>query len=105
MKYQKLSETAIAEIRHLKNRGVRIAFIGKFAQAYYGVARSTVYRYVSENAHWYNESERRKRLSAIQAMLCFGYNSRQIAEEMNEPLARINKLIEDNKISVWNCPS
>lgn len=103
MKYQKLNQREIAEIHQLKNKGVRVSFIGRFAQAYYGVARSTVYRYVSDNRHWYNEKTREQLLHHIQNLLCQGYTSKQIAMDIGEPLKRVNKLIIDNKISCLNC--
>lgn len=103
MKYQKLTKNNLTEISLLKHKGLTNAFISRFAEAYYGIARSTVYRYISENRAWYNQSERQKRIDKIQSLMCQGFNSLQIAELMGESLPKINRIIANNKISYFKC--
>lgn len=70
---------------------------------YFGVSRSTVYRYISDNKHWYDQKQKAERLAIIQAMLCQGHTTLEIANELREPLKRINKLVIDNNISAYKC--
>lgn len=102
-KYQRLSQQNLEEIALLKKNGVSNAFIGKFCEQYYGVARSTAYRYVSDNKSWYDEQTRKKQLVRIQTGICNGLTSGEIAREMGQSVAFINKLIVQNGITWCNC--
>lgn len=98
-----LTQIEIQQIKSLRTKGARVSFIGKFANAYYGVARSTVYRYISPNKDLYDPQLKAEKLAFIQNKLCQGKTSQEIAHELGEDLGKINKLIVNNHLSVWKC--
>jgi hypothetical protein len=100
---KRLKKHDVEDIVYLKEMGASVSFIGKFAHAYYGVSRPAVYRYVADNKEWYNQANRSNKIEQIQDMMCHGYTTQLIADEMGEELSVINRIVCDNKISIWKC--
>jgi hypothetical protein len=85
---QKLTDRQINTVIYLYSKGVPTILIARTLQMLQGVALSTTYYHVDKI-----EAEKRMlRRAQIVALIHKGYNTKQIADQWNMPLADVNKI-------------
>lgn len=96
---QKLTDEQIATIKFLKSSGIQLSLIAQTLAETYGVSKSIAYYHCSDNRDSYDyqakkikEAQKQLVRERIHNLIENGYNTQQVAEEWNMPLAIVNKI-------------
>ena len=85
---QKLTDSQIHTIKHLRRKGYPVSVIAKVTTSLYGIAISTVYYH----AHEVEYEEKQAIRTLIRTLLREGKTTADVAELWDVPLSTLNRL-------------